>query len=108
MNRQTVLIGGGYDKKSDFTEWIQAFNGKVNYLILLGDTADQIEDTARKCGFTNIVRVTTFQEAVEEASHLAKEGEAVLLSPACASWDMFQSYEQRGEMFKEIVTGLKE
>ncbi len=107
MNRQTVLIGGGYDKKSDFTEWIQAFNGKVNYLILLGDTADQIEDTARKCGFTNIVRVTTLQEAVEEASHLAKEGEAVLLSPACASWDMFKSYEQRGDLFKEYVNNLE-
>ena len=107
MNRKTVLIGGGYDKKSDFTKWIMSFKGKVKYLILLGETTDQIEKTAVKCGFTDTVRVDTLEEAVKKAGELAEDGEAVLLSPACASWDMFQSYEQRGDLFKQYVNNLE-
>lgn len=107
MNRPTVLIGGGYDKKSDFTEWIKSFGGKVTNLILMGETADQIEETARKCAFTDIVRVDSLEEAVKKAAELANDGDAVLLSPACASWDMFKSYEQRGELFKEYVNNLE-
>lgn len=107
MNRTTVLIGGGYDKKSDFTDWILSFRGKVSYLILLGETKNQIAETARKQGFNNIVFVDTLEEAVKRASELANEGEAVLLSPACASWDMFKSYEQRGDLFKQYVNNLE-
>lgn len=107
MNRKTVLIGGGYDKAAEFDEWIESFQGKVTYLILLGDTKEKIERTARRHGFQQIVMVSDLKEAVNKAYELAKEGEAVLLSPACASWDMFKSFEQRGELFKEYVNSLE-
>ncbi|MDO5424118.1 MAG: UDP-N-acetylmuramoyl-L-alanine--D-glutamate ligase [Eubacteriales bacterium] len=106
MNRPTVLIGGGYDKGSDFEEWIQAFDGKVRYLVLLGQTREKIAETARKCGFTDIILVDTFEEAVRVSAEKAQRGDAVLLSPACASWGMFPNYEVRGRMFKELVRAL--
>ena len=106
MNRKTVLIGGGYDKNSEYTEWIQAFDGKVKQLILIGATREKIAQDAEKCGFHDYVFADTFEEAVLLAAKTAKSGEAVLLSPACASWGMFQNYEVRGEKFKEIVNSL--
>ena len=106
MNRPTLLIGGGYDKQSTYDEGIDAFDGKVKKLILLGDTREKIAADAEKCGFTDYMFVDSFEEAVLTAAKIAKEGEAVLLSPACASWDMFPSYEVRGEKFKEIVNSL--
>ena len=106
MNRKTVLIGGGYDKNSEYTEWIQAFDGKVKQLILIGATREKIAQDAEKCGFHDYVFANTFEEAVLLAAKTAKSGEAVLLSPACASWGMFPNYEVRGEKFKEIVNSL--
>lgn len=106
MNRPTVLIGGGYDKESVYTEWINSFEGKVKKLILLGETKEKIAEDAGSCGFYDYVFADTFEEAVLEAAKTAKPGDAVLLSPACASWDMFPSYEVRGEKFKEIVNSL--
>ncbi len=107
MNRRTVLIGGGYDKGVPFDEWIKAFDGKVKKLILLGQTADIIADTAKKYGFEDIVFVESLAEAVKVSAEVAQAGEAVLLSPACASWGMFDNYEQRGDMFKEYVRQMK-
>ena len=106
MVTPTVVIGGGYDKQSSYEEWIASFGDKVKCLVLLGATADKIEATARKAGFTNIVRVGSLKEAVEASAVQAQSGDAVLLSPACASWDMFKSYEQRGTLFKEYVNQL--
>lgn len=106
MNRTTVLIGGGYDKDSNYTEWIQSFDGKVKKLILLGQTKEKIARDADKCGFHDYVLVDTFEEAVLLAAKTASAGEAVLLSPACASWGMFPNYEVRGRVFKEIVNSL--
>lgn len=106
MNRKTVLIGGGYDKNSEYTEWIQAFDGKVKQLILIGATREKIAQDAEKCGFHDYVFADTFEEAVLLAAKTAKSGEAVLLSPSCASWGMFPNYEVRGEKFKEIVNSL--
>lgn len=106
MNRKTVLIGGGYDKNSEYTEWIQAFDGKVKQLILIGATREKIAQDAEKCGFHDYVFADTFEEAVLLAAKTAKSGEAVLLSPACASWGTFPNYEVRGEKFKEIVNSL--
>lgn len=106
MNRPTVLLGGGYDKDSEYTEWIQAFGGKVRKLILLGETREKIAQAAESCGFHDYVMADGFEEAVRLAADTAKKGEAVLLSPACASWDMFPNYEVRGEKFKEIVNSL--
>lgn len=107
MDRKTCLIGGGYDKKSAYEEWIEAFDGKVKKLVLIGATAKKIADTCRRLGFTDYVFADSLEEAVDICRREAQSGEAVLLSPACASWDMFESYEQRGDLFKEMVRKLK-
>ncbi|MCQ2508301.1 MAG: UDP-N-acetylmuramoyl-L-alanine--D-glutamate ligase [Dorea sp.] len=107
MNRPTVLLGGGYDKNSVFTEWIDAFDGKVKLLILMGATKEKIAADCDKCGFKDYVFVETFEEAMDLAVKTAVPGDAVLLSPACASWGMFPNYEVRGKVFKEIVHAIK-
>lgn len=106
MVRPTVLIGGGYDKQSDFHEWIRSFDGKVRYLVLIGATKEQIRREAEECGFTNCILRETFEEAMETCVELARPGDAVLLSPACASWGMFPNYEVRGKEFKNYVLAL--
>ena len=106
MNRKTLLIGGGYDKDSEYEEWIQSFDGKVKHLVLLGQTREKIAATARRLGFENIIMVDSLEEAVVTCAKLAEPGEAVLLSPACASWGMFKNYEERGDKFKEFVNAL--
>ena len=106
MNRPTYLIGGGYDKGSEYDEWIEAFDGKVKELVLIGVTAQKIADCARKHGFEHIVFADSLEDAVKECAARAGSGDAVLLSPACASWDMFKSFEQRGELFKKYVRDL--
>ena len=108
MNRKTVLIGGGFDKKSSYDEWIDSFDGKVRYLVLLGQTAEKIAECARTHGFEDIIMVSSMEEAVKRSYELAEPGDAVLLSPACASWGMFTNFEERGRIFKELVNGLKE
>lgn len=102
-----ILIAGGYDKKSDFTNFVRSFKEKVKKMILIGATADSIEKAARENGFFNTQRAHTMQEAVELASKSACPGDVVLLSPACASWDMFENFEERGRIFKEAVHSLK-
>ncbi|MBQ2287786.1 MAG: UDP-N-acetylmuramoyl-L-alanine--D-glutamate ligase [Lachnospiraceae bacterium] len=106
MVRPTILIGGGYDKDSTYDEWIEAFDGKVRYLVLMGETANKIAECARRHGFHEIIMVESLEEAVKVSASKAENGDAVLLSPACASWDMFKSYEVRGHMFKEFVHQL--
>lgn len=107
MTRLTVLIAGGYDKKVEFDDWAKTLNGKVKALVLIGATANQIADTAKKYDFDNIIYADSLEEAVRLSEKEANPGDAVLLSPACASWDMFKSYEQRGDLFKEYVKNLK-
>lgn len=107
MNRKTVLIGGGYDKDSSYDEWIENFDGKVSWLVLLGQTREKIADCARAHGFQNIIMTDSLEEAVRVSASKAGAGEAVLLSPACASWGMFTNYEERGRMFKELVKKLE-
>lgn len=108
MNRPTMLIGGGFDKNSSYEEWIQAFDGKVRYLVLLGQTREKIAETAMSLGFPaeRILLVNDLKEAVEICVSKAEPGQAVLLSPACASWGQFDNYEQRGDLFKEYVYNL--
>lgn len=107
MTRPTVLIAGGMDKGSTFDELIEAFGGRIIKLIVLGETAALIEETAQKLGFENVSRVATMDEAVVLAEACAPEGGAVLLSPACASWDMYENFERRGEHFKRCVIELR-
>jgi len=106
MNRRTLLIGGGYDKDSEYEEWIEAFDGKVKHLVLLGQTREKIAEAARRVGFENIILVDSLEEAVHTCARLAEPGDAVLLSPACASWGMFKNYEERGDKFKDFVNAL--
>ena len=108
MNRPTYLIGGGYDKESVYEEWLSSFNGKVKELVLIGQTRDKIAETAKRCGFTAITMADSMEEAVRICYDHAKSGDAVLLSPACASFGMFKNYEERGRIFKEIVRSLEE
>lgn len=106
MKGGVVLIAGGYDKGSTFDELIEGFNGKVKHMVLLGKTAPAIKETAERHGFTNSIIVENMEECVKEGFRLAEAGDTVLLSPACASWDMYKSFEQRGEHFKECVKKL--
>ena len=108
MTKPTILIGGGYDKQSEYDEWIENFDGKVKAFVLIGQTRDKIAECARKHGVSNIILADTFEEAFEICVQNAVPGDAVLLSPACASWGMFPNYEVRGKMFKEMVHQLGE
>lgn len=101
-----ILIAGGYDKGSEFDDFIEAFDGKVTDLILLGATAGKIRIAAEKHDFTNCILQSNMKECVKEAFRRAKKGHTILLSPACASWDMYPDYEVRGEDFKECVRDL--
>jgi len=107
MSKPTVLIAGGMDKGSNFDEFASYFNEKLKALILFGETAGKIEDSARKAGFNNIYRVADLEEAVIKSKNLSTKGDCVLLSPACASWDMFKSFEHRGGLFKNLVRSLR-
>jgi len=106
MNKPTILIGGGYDKQSEYDEWIESFEGKVKWLVLIGQTRERIAECARRHGFDRIRFADSFEECLKLCTELAGEGDAVLLSPACASWGMFPNYEVRGDLFKEYVRGL--
>ena len=108
MNRPTYLIGGGYDKQSEYDEWIESFQGKVRKLVLIGQTKEKIAACAKKHGFIDVVMCETLEEAIDYCYQNAKSGEAVLLSPACASWGMFPNYEVRGKIFKDYVNNLSE
>ena len=107
FSKPIILIGGGMDKESDFAEWAQLINNKVKELILLGETAEKIKNEVEKLGYANIHQVANIKQAVDKAFELAKSGEVVLLSPGCASWDMFDSYKERGRLFREAVKELR-
>ena len=106
MVRPTILIGGGYDKGSEFDMYVKAFKGKVKKLVLIGQTANKIAQTCDKYGFKDYVFANDLKEVVDICAASADKGDAVLLSPACASWGMFDNYEQRGDMFKQYVNEL--
>lgn len=106
MPSPTVLIGGGYDKKSSYDEWVATFDGRVKELLLIGKTKHDIAAACDRAGFKAYKFIDTLEEAVSVAAQDAQPGDCVLLSPACASWDMFKSYQQRGTIFKDCVKAL--
>lgn len=108
MPSKTVLIAGGYDKKSEYDEWVSRFPGKVRRLVLIGQTRENIAAACDKIGFSDYCFAESLEEAVEICSKTAQSGDCCLLSPACASWGMFKNYQQRGTMFKELVKALEE
>lgn len=98
-----VLIAGGRSKGGDFTDFAAEAAKKVRLAALLGEAAPEIEAAFLKHGFTAVRRVESLREAVEVAAETACPGDTVLLSPACASWDMFRNYEERGDLFCHLV-----
>lgn len=107
MTKPTVLILGGYDKGGSFDTLFQAFTKQIRHTVFIGDTAEKLQTAAQKCGWENYTLVKgSFEEGVQAARRAAEEGWNVLLSPACASFDMFSDFEERGRVFKEIVNNL--
>ncbi|MGM0501659.1 MAG: UDP-N-acetylmuramoyl-L-alanine--D-glutamate ligase [Bacillota bacterium] len=102
-----ILIAGGMDKHSDFADFAAEITERVKTLILLGETAPEIKAEVKKLGYQQIIDVASIQEAAQKAFSLAQAGDVVLLSPACASWDMFSSYKERGNLFKQAVNELR-
>lgn len=105
--RNIILIAGGYDKGASFDEFIAGFDGRVKAMVLMGVTAPKLREAAERAGFTEVFMVNNMKEAVAEASRLAVKGDTVLLSPACASWDMYKKFEDRGDDFRSCVEALK-
>jgi len=108
MTKPVILIAGGYDKSEDYGDFIDNIKKKVKRLILIGATASAIEKTAREKDYVMIEKVSDYEAAVEVAARCATTGDVVLLSPACASWDMFDNYEIRGKIFKDLVWRLED
>ena len=108
MDRPTAIILGGYDKHSDFTPMVKEMLASpfIREAVLIGVTADQIQRQCLENGFTHLHRAETLKAAIDRCRALAEEGWNVLLSPACASFDMFPDYEARGRIFKELVHEL--
>ena len=109
MTRPTALILGGYDKHTDFTPLCEEIlKTPIEFIVLIGDTAKQCEETLEKVGFHAWEHAGyDFEKAIRCAFAHSKEGGNVLLSPSCASFDMFADYEARGRIFKEIVNRLE-
>lgn len=101
-----TLIAGGYDKGIEFDEYIKGFNGKVETMILLGQTSNKLYKTAKKYNFNDVFLVESIDEAVNLAFNISETGSSILLSPACASWGMFKNFEERGKLFKDKVHSL--
>ena len=96
-----VLIAGGRDKNTDLTEFCESVKKHIKTVILIGEATERFEQNLRSNGFTNIIREETMQSAIDKGIELHPD--VVLLSPACASFDMFTSYENRGEVFRDYV-----
>ena len=106
FDKPIILIAGGYDKKVPLDDFFVSFSGNVKALILLGETKNIFYETAVKHGFKNNYIVDDMEEAVSKAYELSQFDDIVLLSPASASWDMYDNYEVRGNHFKELVNKL--
>jgi len=101
-----ILIAGGRDKNTDLKTFMQLVKEKVDHLILIGEAAKRFRIVATECGVENIHDAVSLADAVKLAFQFAKSPQVILLSPACASYDMFNSYEERGKIFKELVHDL--
>lgn len=106
MSQPTVLIAGGMDKGSTYETLFEAFTPFIKAVVVFGETKEAIKTCGGQMGYHEIFVVNTMDEAVEKAYALTEEGDAILLSPACASWDMYPNFEVRGEHFKRCVHQL--
>ncbi|MBE6022703.1 MAG: UDP-N-acetylmuramoyl-L-alanine--D-glutamate ligase [Cellulosilyticum sp.] len=107
LNKPIRLIAGGMDKKISFKEWVELFEGRVAKVYLIGETKQQIANDCLEVGYKDFETFNTLEESIAAAYKESQQGECILLSPACASWDMFESYEVRGRLFKEFVNQLE-
>ena len=107
FSQPIVYIAGGLDRGIDFQELVPLLRERVKTLITYGQTADILLARGQDAGVKNLIRVDNVNDAVVKAHQVAEHGDVVLLSPACASWDMYTSFEQRGSMFKQSVHKLK-
>jgi UDP-N-acetylmuramoylalanine--D-glutamate ligase len=101
-----ILIAGGRDKGGDYSILAEPVHKKVKHLLLIGEASNQMMRAF--LAFTNVETLDSLQEAVTRAAELAESGDTVLLSPACASFDMFASYAERGEIFRQAVLNLRD
>ena len=108
MSQPTVIILGGYDKHASFDPLSREIinSPMIRHAVLIGETAGLIRNSLERAGFTSVTHADSMRDAVEKARSIAEKGWCVLLSPACASFDMFKDYEERGRVFKEIVKEL--
>jgi len=106
FSEPVVLIAGGRNKGSDFRDLALMIKDKVCVLVVLGECAEQLTAAVSETGFSNIQAAGDLPQAVRLAAKAARPGDVVLLSPACASWDMFRNFEERGDMFKGLVLEL--
>ena len=106
LRNNIILIAGGDGKAQDFTDLAEHLSGAVKALVLLGRDGPLIEEAARRAGFEEIYSCGSMEECVRRASEIAQSGDKVLLSPACASWDMYPNYEVRGRHFKQCVKDI--
>ena len=100
-NTDVALILGGRDKNTDLTQMCDSINKHIKTVLLIGEATERFEENLKKNGFDNIIKEDSLESAIDKAISLKPD--VVLLSPACASFDMFKSYEHRGEVFKEYV-----
>ena len=106
MERPTVLILGGFDKRNNFESMFKGFGQNIRHVVALGQTKQKILQDAKAAGFKSICAADSFEDAVLKAKGIAQQGWNVLLSPACASYDMFENFEHRGAVFKAIVNSF--
>ncbi len=102
----TILLAGGLDRGNDFDDLIP-YMKNVTTLIVFGETAQKLEETGRKAGIESIITVDNVEKAVPVAYEHSRPGDVILLSPACASWDQYRTFEERGDMFIDAVHMLK-
>jgi len=107
FTKNVILIAGGRDKNTDLNTFMQLVKDKVDHLILIGEATARFRKVATEFGVQNIHNAVSLPDAVHLAHKLAESPQVILLSPACASYDMFNSYEERGKIFKKLVHDLK-
>ncbi|PFG12880.1 UDP-N-acetylmuramoyl-L-alanine--D-glutamate ligase [Bacillus sp. es.036] len=106
FEKPVILLAGGLDRGNDFDDLNIYFKTKVKHLITFGETASKLKQTANQAGLNSVTVVDNVEEAVSTAYHLSGTGDVILLSPACASWDQFKTFEERGDIFIEAMHRL--
>ncbi|WP_377889347.1 UDP-N-acetylmuramoyl-L-alanine--D-glutamate ligase [Alkalihalobacillus sp. R86527] len=106
FDHPVILLAGGLDRGNDFDDLIPYFQEKVKHLITFGETAPKLQNTSNKAGLKNVTIVDNVEKAVPTAFNLSNEGDVILLSPACASWDQYKTFEQRGDIFIDAMHKL--